>query len=62
MLLGPGHVHFMDAYPEIREFMEQVNKDRDHTKVEEKQTAKYTVSQDLPNIERLQRKKKDDPY
>ena len=26
-IMGSRHVHFMDAHPEIREFMEQVNKD-----------------------------------
>ena len=27
-IMGDKHVHFMDVYPEIREFMDQANKDR----------------------------------
>ena len=60
--MGDDHVHFMDANPEIREFMEQVNKDRDQTPVVEKQTNKYTISDELPDIKRLQKHKSKDPY
>ena len=28
-IMGEDHVHFMDANPEIREFMDQVNRDRE---------------------------------
>lgn len=52
-VLGKDHVHFLDANPEIREFMEQVNKDqslREQAALEKKGRQ----IGDLPDIKRLQ--------
>lgn len=55
-VMGPDHVHFMDAHPDIRKFMDNVN--RDQTKKEEAVVEKRGRKiGDLPDIERL---KKDD--
>lgn len=58
-VLGEDHVHFLDANPEIKEFMEQVNKDlalRDQAALEKK--GKQIG--DLPDIKRLQIKSADE--
>jgi beta-phosphoglucomutase-like phosphatase (HAD superfamily) len=52
-LMRDKHVHFLDALPEIREFMEQVNKDQNQ-KVEVVLTKKGgIIGENLPDIKRL---------
>ena len=55
-IMGPRHVHFMDAHPEIREFMEQVNKDEGQ-KQEEIVIKTGRKVGDLPDIKKLSEKK-----
>jgi len=55
-IMREKHVHFLDALPEIRTFMEQVNKDQNQ-KVEivlEKKGGR--VGENLPDIKRLMEK------
>ena len=56
-MMRDSHVHFLDANPEIREFMEQVNKDES---VKEEAVVEKTGRKqgDLPDIQRLQLEKK----
>lgn len=51
-MLGDDHVHFLEANPEIKEFMDQVNKDNEkkETNVIERKGHKQG---DLPDIARL---------
>jgi hypothetical protein len=51
-MLGDDHVHFLEANPEIKEFMDQVNKDNEmkESNVIEKKGHKQG---DLPDIARL---------
>ena len=51
-IMGEDHVHFMDANPEIREFMEQVNRDNER-KIAEVLERKGYKQGDLPDIARL---------
>lgn len=48
-ILGKRHVHFMDANPEIREFMAQVNKDQE-VKEDDKVQKRGMKQGDLPDI------------
>jgi len=50
--LREDYVHFMDAYPEIREFMEQVNRDQEK-KIADIIERKGQKQGDLPDIARL---------
>ena len=56
-ILREDHVHFLDANPEIREFLEQVNRDQAaiHDAKVEKKGKKLG---DLPDIRRLEMDKK----
>ena len=57
-IMKEDHVHFMDANPEIREFMEQVNKD-ETSKVDEVVKTKGRKQGDLPDIKRMRQISKD---
>ncbi len=48
-IMRDQHVHFLDANPEIREFMEQVNKD-ESVKVEAVEEKTGRKQGDLPDI------------
>lgn len=58
-ILRDDHVHFLDANPEIREFMEQVNKDQT-IKIEAAEEKTGRKQGDLPDIKRLQLDKKEE--
>ena len=52
-ILQDEHIHFMDAYPEIREFLAQVNKDQ-VAQIEAVEAKTGRKQGDLPDIRRLE--------
>lgn len=55
-ILREDHVHFLDANPEMREFLEQVNKDQ-AAKIEQEVVKTGRKQGDLPDIHRLEQDK-----